>query len=360
MNSTILSCFLALFILNSCQTKTPEVSSVGDNGSKKQATQIAEGSMPSVTVSNQVVHVVYGNGDSILYISSTNKGQSFSTPVLVGHLPKLAASHTRGPQIAISNEGLIVTACTTMGDIYSYNKITNENWSGPERVNDVDTVAKENLMGLSADGSNAFAVWLDLRGNKQNKIYGAKSTDGGKTWLANSMIYTSPDTTVCECCKPSVLVKDENVYVMFRNWIDGNRDMYLIQSNNGGKSFNEAEKLGTGNWKLDGCPMDGGGITVSEEGWVQTVWRRQGKLFMAEPGKREKEIGDGKGATIASVNGQNVYAWSEKGNIICLLPTGEKQDLGKGSLPVIKTIDNKTAICIWDNKTTIHGTIINL
>jgi hypothetical protein len=37
-------------------------------------------------------------------------------------------------------------------------------------------------MSLVADGENAFAVWLDLRGNKRNKIYRAKSNDGGKTW----------------------------------------------------------------------------------------------------------------------------------------------------------------------------------
>lgn len=30
---------------------------------------------------------------------------------------------------------------------------------------------------------NAFVVWLDLRGNKRNKIYGANSNDGGcKFW----------------------------------------------------------------------------------------------------------------------------------------------------------------------------------
>ena len=33
----------------------------------------------------------------------------------------------------------------------------------------------------------------------------------------------SPDTTVCECCKPSVVIEGNNVYVMFRNWLNGNR-----------------------------------------------------------------------------------------------------------------------------------------
>jgi hypothetical protein len=36
-------------------------------------------------------------------------------------------------------------------------------------------------MALAAEGNHLFAVWLDLRGNKRNKIYGAESTDGGKS-----------------------------------------------------------------------------------------------------------------------------------------------------------------------------------
>ena len=102
------------------------------------------------------------------------------------------------------------------------------------------------------------------------------------------MIYTSPDSTVCECCKPSVVMKNNNVYVMFRNLLNGNRDLYLIQSADGGNSFGEAQKLGTGSWQLDGCPMDGGGIAVNDNGEVQTVWRRKNKIFAAAPGNSEK------------------------------------------------------------------------
>ena len=89
---------------------------------------------------------------------------------------------------------------------------------------------------------NAFVVWLDLRGNKRNKIYGANSNDGGRSWSQNILIYTSPDTTVCECCKPSVAMQGNNVYVMFRNWLNGNRDLYVIQSSNGGTSFAQARR----------------------------------------------------------------------------------------------------------------------
>jgi hypothetical protein len=37
-----------------------------------------------------------------------------------------------------------------------------------------------------------------------------------------------------------------------------------------------------------------------------------------------------------TVNGKNVYAWVENGNVIVLKPQGMKKVLGKGQLPVLK------------------------
>ncbi len=306
------------------------------------------------------LHLVFGSGDSILYAYSSDQGKTFSQPSLISLLPNLAASHTRGPQIAANTNGLTVVACNGLGEIFSYQKISSSNWAQTSRVNDVDTIAKEGLMALSGDGENTFAVWLDVRENKHNKIYGARSSDGGKTWSKNIMVYTSPDTTVCECCKPSVVVKNNNVYVMFRNCLQGNRNLYLIQSTDGGNSFGEAEKLGNGNWKLNGCPMDGGGLAVNEKGEVQTVWRREGKLFAAMPGMPEKEIGEGKNCTVETVNNKNVYAWTENGEVVITKSQGQKIKLGKGSLPVIKALNNEHAICVWEADKQIHYSVIEL
>jgi len=305
------------------------------------------------------IHLVYGIGDSIMYASSFDKGNSFSSPSLVATLPKLFSFAMRGPQIAVTNKGIIITACTSEGNIYSfYNQ--NEKWKQGARVNDVDTVAKEGLMALSADGENALAIWLDLRGNKRNKIYGAKSNDGGKTWSENKMIYTSPDTTVCECCKPSVVMKGNHVYVMFRNWLNGNRDLYLIQSADGGASFGQAQKLGTGSWKLNGCPMDGGSLAIDQNGEIQTVWRRQNTIFAAIPGEPEKEIGEGRDCALEIVDNKNIYTWTEKGEVVLMNPNGEKKVLGKGSQPVLKALDKDHVICVWENEKQIHASVVEL
>lgn len=325
-----------------------------------ESATIATGQMPNLVKDNSdKLHLVYGNGDSILYCNSYDRGNTFSSPALISIVPKLAASHTRGPQVAATSNGLAVTACNESGDIFSFVKEQSGNWIQTERVNDMDTVAKENLMALATDGQNAFTVWLDLR-DKHNKIFGARSTDGGKTWSKNMMIYASPDTTVCECCKPSVQMKGDNVYVMFRNWLNGNRDLYLIQSSDAGITFGQAQKLGTGSWALNGCPMDGGGIAIKNNGDPETVWNRKGVIYSCEPGKEEKELGKGKNCTIESVNGKNVYAWVEDGEVIVLKPQGMRKNLGKGHLPVIKAINNEHILCIWENNKQIHKAILEL
>ena len=319
---------------------------------------IADGQMPNIAKDKSGnIHLAYGIGDSIMYTSSSDNGNSFSSPSVVAVLPDLFSFAMRGPQIAATNNGLIITACTSKGNIFSYYK-ENGKWKEGARVNDVDTVAKEGLMALSADGKNAFAIWLDLRGNKRNKIYGAKSDDDGKTWSENQMIYTSPDTSVCECCKPSVVMKGNHVYVMFRNWLNGNRDLYLTQSSNGGTSFGQAQKLGTASWKLNGCPMDGGGLAINKKGEVQTVWKRQENIYTAMPGMPEYKIGEGRGCTIETINNKNVYAWVQNGEIVYSKPDGQKKVLGKGNQPVLKALDNTHVICVWENEKQIHASVL--
>lgn len=348
----LLLAFLTIYLFASCSERHPHI---------QDDLVIANGQMPNIAKDNNGdIEMVYGSGDSLLYTYLRYGSNSFSTPELIAVLHDLAASHTRGPQITATVNGPTVIACTGLGNIYSYYKNGSGIWVQSAKINDIDAVAKENLMSLGGNEGNTFAIWLDVRGNGQNKIYGSNSKDGGKTWSKNRMIYTSPDSTVCQCCKPSVVVKGNNIYIMFRNWLNGQRDMYLIQSKDGGITFSKAEKLGTGGWKLNGCPMDGGGLAINEKGAIQTVWRREGKVYSSTPGLKEKEIGEGKGCTIETVKENNIYAWTENGKIVITDTRGKKKLLGEGSLPIVKAIDDKLVICLWEKEKKIHSAIVQL
>lgn len=340
----------SLLCLHSCQ----------DEKSNIAGSVIAAGQMPNLAKDRSGdIHLVYGNRDSIFYSFSSDQGKTFSASSLVAILPDLAASHMRGPQVAATRSGLLITACNSFGNIFSFTKDLSGKWSQTARVNDKDTTARENLMALAADGDNAFAVWLDLR-DGANKIFGAKSIDGGKTWSRNILVYASPDSSVCECCKPSVAVRGNNIYVMFRNWLDGNRDLYLTQSSDGGNTFLPAQKLGNGTWALNGCPMDGGRVIIDRDGNPETVWNRKGIVYACAPGNQEEKLGHGRNCTMQSVNGENVYAWVETGNIIVMNREGRKANLGEGQLPVLEGVNNGQILCVWENDGRIHKSILRL
>jgi len=322
---------------------------------------IGTGQMPALAkdASNNI-HLVYGVGDSIMYTSSANDGATFIAPMLVDTLVNLVDFATRGPQIAATKNGVAIIAVTQQGDIFSYTKDQSGKWSKTGRINDIDTTNKEGFLGLSSDGNNnLFAIWPDLRNNNRNKIYGAQSTDGGQTWNRNILVYASPDSTVCECCRPSVLMHEKHVYVMFRNFLRGNRDLYLIQSDDAGATFGTAQKLGNGSWQLDGCPMDGGSIYMNVQN-VQTVWRRRDSIFSAIPGKAEQFISVGKGCTVAAKENTTVYAWVKDGKIVYKINNSAAQVIGDGNSPVVQVIDGRSFICAWTDNGIIKSRLVSL
>jgi len=344
------SLFLLLILLAACTGKRSENDFI-----------VAQGQMPAIaTDANGNIHLVFGIGDSIMYTYSNDKGRSFSPPVVIDTLAGLVDYATRGPQIAVTKSAVTVIAVNRSGNIFSFVKDESGKWVKTAKVNDADTVNKEGFLGLAGnDENNLFAIWPDLRDDSHQKIYGARSPDGGKSWSPNILVYRSPDSSICECCKPSVTMHNNNVYVMFRNWLNGNRDLYLAQSSDNGNSFDNAQKLGTGYWHLNGCPMDGGGLAVSDNGVAQTVWRRHNKIYTATPGSIEKEIGEGKGCSIETVNGKNIYAWTDStGNLVCQLPNETKKIIGKGNLPLLKSLNDNEVICVWVEDKNIKSTTL--
>lgn len=91
---------------------------------------------------------------------------------------------------------------------------------------------------------------------------------------------------VCECCKPNIAVNGSKLAISFRNRLNGSRDIYHTSSTDKGKTFTVPQKLGQGTWKLQGCPMDGGGLAVNERGIVSECGSGKGMYFI--PGKTSR------------------------------------------------------------------------
>lgn len=319
------------------------------------------GLAPSLFAENGNIYMTFASGDSILYCLSTDKGKSFSAPFFVAVLPKLGVGGGRGPQIISVIGELMIAAPNDIGNIYTFTKKRYATaWKKGGRINDVPDIAKEGFVSLAANNlGEVYAVWLDLRADKRNKIAGAASKDAGRTWSKNKIIYMSPDSTVCECCKPSVEMREQLVVVMFRNFINGNRDLHIIQSADGGLNFGKVRKLGEGSWKLNGCPMDGGGLVINRDNSIQTVWRRQGNIFRCEAGKKEELIAVGKQCVIAGNMGSNYIAFMNDGKVYCLKPDKILVELGRGGYPQIESTGATTALCAWENEGKINLALLD-
>jgi len=211
----------------------------------------------------------------------------------------------------------------------------------------------EGLHSLAADAKgNLFAAWLDKRSAKGTQLYGARSTDGGATWSRNVLIYESPEGTVCQCCHPSVAIDASGqILVMWRNWLAGSRDMYLTRSQDG-LTFSKPEKLGTGSWQLNACPMDGGGLAASANR-ILTAWRRADSVFLAEPGLPERRIAVGKDVALALSGGHTYLIWSD-GPKLESWTDGKIAELSvEGAFPTLTNLPRGGVLAAWEE----HGGI---
>ncbi|TPE45620.1 hypothetical protein FJM65_04760 [Pontibacter mangrovi] len=292
---------------------------------------------------------------------STDNGQHFSEPEQVAVLPDMHLGMSRGPQIASSRNYSLIAAMDKAGNIHAYqlNHSTGK-WTTVAQANDLDGSAPEGLMALTADDKDGFyAVWLDTRGNKKNKVY-FSSLHGGKTaWAANKLVYASPDESVCECCKPNITFNHNKLTISFRNWLNGSRDIYHTSSTDKDNTFTAPEKFGQGTWKLEGCPMDGGGIALNAKGQVSSVWQRKGEIFYCQENQPEQKVATGRSCALTQDGTHTSIVWQEEGHIKYKeLNTNTTQDLGKGNTPRIYTLPNGKTLCLWEAEATVQHKVI--
>jgi hypothetical protein len=318
------------------------------------ATLLRDGSSPQLALDSRGnVRMIFGRGDTIFSATSHDQGATFAPPEVVGFVRGMHLGNTRGPVVASSRNHSLVAAGDREGDVHLFQLDHRTNaWTRRARtLNTVTRSAPEGLGTLAADTTDTFyAAWLDYRESKQTHIYFARIDAASTVAIANQRIYASPDGHVCECCRPSVAVFGRTVGVMFRNWVDGNRDMYLLMSLDRGSSFAPAEKLGAGSWKLAACPMDGGALVVDGAGGAATVWRRGLDVYFATPGQSELRLGSGRNPMLAQRGGTHYVVWQDGPRVILkTLPQSTEAVVGDGRLPQVLATPDGRAVVAWEN-----------
>ncbi len=281
-----------------------------------------------------IIHATFGVNHAAMYCRSDNGGKSFGKPIQLPGTYVMALGMRRGPRIAATGNSVCVSFVGGKegkgrdGDVLAtFSEDGGKTWQQPAPINDVPNAGREGLHAMAGGPKGQVCcVWLDLR-EKGTKIYAAVSTDAGKTWGQNVRVYQSPDGSVCECCHPSVAYDPSgNLCVMWRNSLAGARDMYLTSSSDGGKTFDNAIKLGAGTWPLKACPMDGGNVAVSPRGDIFTAWKREKAIFLTSANSaEERQIGTGRQPWIAEAHGPHVLWVQDRTSHLMYLAPGAEE-----------------------------------
>lgn len=199
----------------------------------------------------------------ISYTYSEDGGHHWHSTSVIDYLPEAAAKRGNDVQLAAKANNLVALWQTagefpSMGPMVSAHSTDHgKTWRegiNPARAND----RSQAHIDLIADEQGEFhAVWLeDPQESGHQSLRYARSIDFGQHW---SMPVTLDDST-CSCCWNTLTFSPNNhLNILYRDMSP--RDMSLMQSTDGGSSWQKISTVGDFQWKFDGCPHIGGGLT---------------------------------------------------------------------------------------------------
>jgi hypothetical protein len=120
--------------------------------------------------------------------------------------------------------------------------------------------------------------------------------------------------------------------------------LYLVTSENNGKSFSDEQKLGKGTWPLKGCPMDGGGLSIDSKNQIHTAWQRDGIVYYAVPGLPEQRIGEGRHVGLDGP----IITWENGSDIMMKRIDGAVRKLGEGTNLRVFEMNDKSMLAVWE------------
>jgi hypothetical protein len=178
---------------------------------------------PSISVSGQVIHIVfYDNRDGnyeIYYKRSSDGGSSWGADTRLTNNVLISGR----PSIAISGQFVHVLWHDNRDGNYEiyYKRSSDEglSWEADTRMTNNSSLSEYPTVSVS--GQVVHAVWHDNRdGNPE--IYYKRSIDGGSSWGADTRLTNSTNSSYY----PSVVISGQAVHVVWSDMRDGNSEIY--------------------------------------------------------------------------------------------------------------------------------------
>jgi len=310
---------------------------------------------PSIAVdADGAVHLAFiggpGETKDIWVSVSRDGGASFGAPVkAIDIRGQATGGRQRGPRVGVDGKGRVYVSCVqqlegkapgqrfAQGDVWLVvSRDGGATFGAPVQCNDrrgaADTEkarksAKEGMHWMAVEDDGAVHLcWLDhrLAPKKGQMVAYAKVTGEGTKVSPNVIAYAAPDT-VCQCCTPGIAVdRRGNPVIAFRNAIDGDNQVWLARSNDGGKSFRKAAPVTRAKANIDQCPMDAPSIAVTPDGkklavaWMDQRAGRRNAWLRAPSGKEiplaaAPDAQQGQASVALDADGAPWAVWTEIG-----------------------------------------------
>ena len=238
---------------------------------------------------------VWAQNEAIYFQISTDNGLAFSDAKRVAiDKEKISARNENRPKIAFDKyQGVYLSWATPKekkytADIrFSYSKDYGKTFTSPITVNNDNLLTGHSFNEmLVTDEGEISIVWLDSRLSYQLRIEG-KETNGsalfmGKAnFLKKETIFSNEQlaNNTCVCCRIAMDFNEQGeLAILWRHIYGDNIREFALLTLEAGKEQQAPYQVSYDHWKINGCPHQGGAISINENNRYHLVWFNQGTV----------------------------------------------------------------------------------
>jgi hypothetical protein len=240
------------------------------------------------------------NQDKLIAQISQDNGVTFlKYKVLAIPAEKISARNENRPKIAFDHAGGVYLSWATprakkyTADVrFSYSRDYGKTFTQPVTVNNDNLLAGHSFNEmLVSDNGDVSIVWLDGRLSHQLRKQG-KNSKGSALYLAkanfkkrggnSAPVFTNQQLAndTCVCCRIAMDFNEQGELAIFWRQIYGDniREFALLTLGHGEDKLRQPYQISYDHWKINGCPHQGGAISIDEQNGYHMVWFNQGDL----------------------------------------------------------------------------------
>lgn len=261
MNAIKISFFLLLVMfLNNAFAQSGSFSSVQMIGGGTSSN-----TRPRIALNNMNYPVITWNKTSNKIVSySAWNGTSFNTPITLTPSGLQADVFTwAGQEIASIKDTVYIVYASLIGtesNLFIHKSVNGgSTFSDTVRVSNVGT-DKSRFPSIAINGNGQPVVsFMRMMSSWAMPHYAvANSMNGGASFMYDVDATSSlTGNEVCDCCPSTIVCKNSQQAVLFRDNASNQRDIKAVMSFNNGVTFDSIKKVDLNNWILNACPSTG-------------------------------------------------------------------------------------------------------